>query len=536
MKILYCVDVENWAIGHLAQAKIKHNSHYISKLVAVHPRDVSIKADDFVKQVKEFDPDVIVYEYFRSCAELIKLKPELKKYKSILVHHNQRDKSLFYADWNELGIHTIVTHTSKCRVKLESKGYTNVITINHGINFDNFPYAEKEPEEKTIGYVGRVVPWKGLKEIAMAAKELNYPVMMMGKIDKADYWNQVPKESLRYDFMECSDEERIEAYRNMTIYVGFSEDNYEEGTLPFLEAMASGVPIVTTLNGVANDIIQDEYNALVVDFKDYEGLKKQIKRLMEDSELRKTLRRNAWNTVKLMTEQKMAYEYSKLFHKILFKKDEPLFSVIIPTYNRKEQVLEILYSLENQTYKHIEAVICDDDSDDGTGEMVMKFKEEHPRMIVKYINTKSDGYNLARARNMGAIEAEGKYLLFCDSRLKPDQDSILMFKEAFNQLKETDRVWLFGDKGGQKQSFVENFSCVKREHFMVFGMFNEQISEYGGMSQEIRTRWIEQEGQVSYVPSAIAEQMLSSSLNEQKRKSIIKMKFLLYKMFNDKRH
>ncbi len=530
MKVLFVPDVLNWAIGHLVQSKVKHLNQFECKVIAVHPRDAKVQAESFMDTVRDFEPDIIIYEYFRSAEQLINAQPDLKTYKSVLVHHNQRDKALFHADWNELGIDTIITHTSKAREKLNEKGYFNVETINHGIDLDFFTYSGEEPQEKQVGYVGRIVPWKGLKEVASACEELGYPLQIMGAVDKPEYWEQVSKKNLRFDYFECTDEERVGAYHNMSIYVGNSEDNYEEGTLPFLEALACGVPVVTTPNGVAKDIIQDEHNALLVPFGDYDALKNAIKRLMEDDELRKKLRKNGWNTVKNMTEKKMAWEYGKLIHQIVHKED--LVSVVIPsTFDRVGQVNKILRALENQTYnkKAIEAIVVWDEVVDL--ESIVLPKLAPVNITVRTLVTNKDGYNLAMARNLGAIESNGEFLMFCDSRLEPDMDSILVFVQAMDNLGGG-RFWMFGDKGAQKISFVENFSFLKRADFFRFGMMNERINRYGGMSQEIRTRWIRQGGELSYVEQAKAKQLIKSGTDDKKRKDIIESKFQLLKMYN----
>lgn len=535
MKILYVPDVADWAIGGLVKAKVTHTPYNRNMIIPIHPRDAGEKASWFLSEVKNFNPDIIVYEYFRSCQQLIHNQPELKNWKSILVHHNQKDKSLFHADWNELGIKVIVTHTAKCRQKLMDKGYTNVETINHGIDLSTFTYSDVEPEIPTIGYVGRVVPWKGLKEIAESAVELNYPVLMMGKLDKMDYWETVPKEKLQFDFMGCSNEERPNAYRNMTIYVGNSEDDYEEGTLPFLEAMACGVPVVTTLNGVANDIIRHEYNALVVPFQDKEALKAAIKRLMEDKELRATLRKNAWDTVRNMPEQKMAYQYSKLFNNLMH--GDELVSAIIPsTYDRKDNVHEILKSLNAQTYKHIEAIVIWDEAVyDATIMQEFRRMTDDLNITVKQFVSGEENYGLAKSRNIGIIESEGKYLLFCDSRLCPEPEAVHMFVVAMENV-EVPKVWLFGNKGSDKKAFVENFSFAKRAEIIKFGMMNERINMYGGMSQEIRTRWKGQGGVFEYIQDAHARQLQGSGMNDKKRQEIIKMKMLLLKMYEGENH
>ena len=534
MKVLFVPDVLNWAIGHLVQAKVKHLGQFDCKIVPVHPRDAKVQAESFMDTVRDFEPDIIIYEYFRSAEQLINAQPDLKQYKSILVHHNQRDKALFHADWNELKIDTIVTHSNKCREKLNAKGYFNVETINHGIDLDFFEYSDKEPEEMVVGYVGRILPWKGLKEIAEVCGELGYPVEVMGKHDRPEYWESIPKDNLRYTFFDCKDDERAEAYYNMTIYVGNSEDNYEEGTMPFLEALACGTPVVTTANGVANDIIQDEHNALLIPFKDKAKLKDAIKRLMEDADLRKKLRKQGWNTVKNMTEKKMAWEYGKLIHSIVHK--EGLVSVVIPsTFDRLGEVNKILKALENQTYnrKAIEAIVVWDEVVDLKDVKLPKL--DPVNITVRTMVTNQKGYNLAMARNIGAIEANGEYLMFCDSRLEPDMDSILIFVQAFDNLGGG-KFWLFGDKGAKKASFVENFSFLKREVFFQFGMMPERVNRYGGLSQEIRTRFIKQGGQLSYVEQAKAKELKKSGMSPQKRKDIIESKFQLLKMYNGQAH
>lgn len=531
-KILFVPDVADWAIGHLVSAKARNISQE-SKIIPIHPRDAKEKASWFLEEVKKYNPDIICYEYFRSAEQLINAQPELKQYTSVLVHHNQRDKALFHADWNELGIDKIVTHTNKCRRKLNEHGYSNVVTINHGIDVHEFSYRDKEPEELMIGYVGRIVPWKGLKEVAEVAQELGYPVQVMGKIDKVDYWNEIPKDNLRFDYFDCSDEERIEAYHSMTIYVGNSEDDYEEGTLPYLEAMACGVPVVTTPNGVANDKAVDGENALVVPFKNKEALKVKIKQAMEDKELRERLRKNAWDVVRHMTEEKMAYEYEKLFNKLLYG-DEPLVSVIVPsTYNRVEETKQILDALDSQTHKAVEVLVVWDEM-----EVFNKIDISKYCITVRELYTERDGYNLAHARNFGAIKARGEYLMFNDNRLKPESDAIQMFIQGMEvaQAHSDKKTWLFGDKGSQKKSFVENFSFVKRKDFTVFGMMPEWINRYGGLSQEVRTRWVEQGGAFEYVGQANAEQLRGSSMNKERRDGIVDMKFLLYTVYEDIAH
>jgi len=558
MKIAIVCDVPNWAIGHLAQSVEKHNERHEIRIMYVHPRDAGNAEiqEKFIKEIREFKPHIIDYEYFRTAGQLIEAFPELKHYKQVIVHHNMRTKAIYMWDWQnnpevdkpKLNVDRVLVHCNKTRQLIKDAGLAkNIDLIRYGIDVNSWNYTDKEPEDQAIGYAGRVVPWKGLKGIASVAKKLGYFVQMMGRIEKADYWATVDKDNLRFDFLECSDEERKDFYNNLTIFVQNATDGYESGPLPLLEAMASGVPVITTPAGQAGyeeGILQDRHNCLMIPFDDDEALEVAVNELMNDKELRATLRKNAWNTVKNMTDEKMALEYSKMWNRIVYP-DNKLVSIIIPgTYDRAVQVKEIVKSLTMQSYVNMEVIVAWDEEKKSENLQTSIFDKSKYEITIKEVWTDKDKkkypYNLAEARNRAIIEAEGEVLIFNDSRLKPDENSVMMFVEAVNNagavtIGGNDKVWFFGNKGGNKSSFVENFSAVKRKYLIEAGMFCERIDRYGGMTQEIRSRWKKQRGEFHYLENAVAEQIKKSNNSPEKKKNISDSKFKLFKMYGDER-
>lgn len=542
MKILIVPDVPNWAIGRLCGVIAMNNRHHKIETFYMGPRDVMEKYADFKKKVEEFQPDIIQYDYFRTAGQLFDLDPHLTKIPSIVVHHNQREKALYQYDFFAKGVKHIVVHNDRGLEILAKKGWDkNVSKIQLGIDPKYWHYKDEEPEEFIIGSAGRICSWKNEKLIINAAAELNLPVMHMGKMDEPDYWNSIEhKEVVRYDYWECTDSVRPSFYNNISVYVGASDDSRETGTLELLEAMASGTPVITTLSGVAAEICKDGVNCLVVPFNDQNAIKEAIIRIRDDAELRKSLRKEAWQTVKGMTEQKYAMQFEKLWYSLV-RADFPLVSVVIPTYNRSKQLSEVLNYFQNEEdYPNFEVVIVDDNSNDDTHEFFIDYRQD-AHYPIKYINTKADGYNLALARNLGVIESVGEIVVFCDSRLKPEAGALYSFVEAVqNAGKVTEggnkKVWFFGDKGSQKKSFVENFSAVKRSEIIEAGMFNERINKYGGMSQELRARWMKQGGEFYYLDSAKAVELTKSGMSTERRNDIVDMKMLLYKLYGDQRY
>lgn len=85
----------------------------------------------------------------------------------------------------------------------------------------------------------------------------------------------------------------------------------------------------------------------------------------------------------------------------------PLFSVVIPTYNRLSLLKEALASVGAQTFTDCEVIVVDDGSTDGTAEWL----RQQPRLRSFVQTNRGPG----AARNRGAKEARGKYLAFLDS-------------------------------------------------------------------------------------------------------------------------
>jgi glycosyltransferase involved in cell wall biosynthesis len=87
----------------------------------------------------------------------------------------------------------------------------------------------------------------------------------------------------------------------------------------------------------------------------------------------------------------------------------PFFSIIIPTYNRAEELKRSLESVLSQTFTDFEVIVVDDGSTDNTSATVRSFKD----MRVHYIYHQNS--ERSATRNTGMKAAEGNYICFLDS-------------------------------------------------------------------------------------------------------------------------
>ena len=105
-------------------------------------------------------------------------------------------------------------------------------------------------------------------------------------------------------------------------------------------------------------------------------------------------------------------------------KDNPLVSVVIPTYNRPIYLERCIKSVLKQSYKNIEIIVVDDNNPDTparfeTEKIMKKYLSNYRVRYLKHCCNK----NGSAARNTGWRNSNGKYITFID-----DDDIILPLK------------------------------------------------------------------------------------------------------------
>ncbi len=89
-------------------------------------------------------------------------------------------------------------------------------------------------------------------------------------------------------------------------------------------------------------------------------------------------------------------------------KDNPLVSVVIPTYNSEKTLPKCLESIKNQTYNTVEIIIVDNFSSDATRGIAGK----QGAMVVESNAIRS------KARNIGMQQSKGYFILSIDSDME----------------------------------------------------------------------------------------------------------------------
>jgi len=113
--------------------------------------------------------------------------------------------------------------------------------------------------------------------------------------------------------------------------------------------------------------------------------------------------------------------------------NNPLVSIVIPTYNYDNYLPIAIKSCIQQTYKNIEIIVVDDGSTDNTRAVVEGFRDS-----VRYI--RQDNRGVSSARNRGLEGAQGSFITFLDADDALTTDSIEMRVLILTENKDADFV------------------------------------------------------------------------------------------------
>lgn len=90
-------------------------------------------------------------------------------------------------------------------------------------------------------------------------------------------------------------------------------------------------------------------------------------------------------------------------------------TIAIPLFNAEQYLNKTMSTALAQTFSSIEFLIIDDQSTDGSLEIIRQLQQEHPRGKDIRIFYQKKNKGVAEARNAAIREATGKYLFFLDS-------------------------------------------------------------------------------------------------------------------------
>jgi GT2 family glycosyltransferase len=228
--------------------------------------------------------------------------------------------------------------------------------------------------------------------------------------------------------------------------------------------------------------------------------------------------------------------------------ETPLVSVLIVTWNRKEDVLETIRSVYDQDYRNFEIVVVDNGSKDGTVEAM---HQAYPRVKLVALD-KNVGISIGR--NAGIAVSSGDIIFCLDSDASPGNNSLTNIVHIFQTDPEigvinskivnvfTEEIdggpgWAYSEKQKANQdqeffswSFSEGGAAIRKEVFEKVGLFWEKLF-FGNEGQELSMRVLDAGYKILYYPRSIVYHRLSSQQrvgNQDREYQFLKNNLYIY--------
>lgn len=289
-------------------------------------------------------PDIVHVHLFEAqriglpAAWLARIRKRIYTRHNSTFHHDYQPSGIKYDRLsNLLSTHVISVSQATDHVlnELEHVPVKKQVRIPHGFDWQSFDAITEEriaavrnrwsipTTRPVVGMVSRFIEWKGvqfaLEGFAMFQEQFPdaclvlanasgpYEAILGGRLSSLD-----PHHVVRIPF----EEDVFALYRTFDLFVHVPIDSAAEAFgQAYIESMASGVPSIVTLSGIACEFVVDRRNALTVPYKDSEAISVAMTELWTNPELRKTIAANAREDVvsrfgidQMITSLKQVYD------------------------------------------------------------------------------------------------------------------------------------------------------------------------------------------------------------------------------------
>ena len=192
------------------------------------------------------------------------------------------------------GAHKVITPSMYFK-HLVSKWVNNpekVSCIYNGIDLSIIPQTSIEYQPKTIISSGRLVSWKGFSALIVAMQSLSDWKLfiagdgpMRGELEKTS--TELGVNDRVFFLGRIKQDELIKKMQACDVFV--LNTRFESFSFQVVEAMACGIPVVTTNIGNLKEIIDDGKNGILIKPDDIDAIVSVCKKLSSDISFRKSI-------------------------------------------------------------------------------------------------------------------------------------------------------------------------------------------------------------------------------------------------------
>jgi len=313
--------------GSVLENFLIDNSFRFKRITSEGKKSIPVSIFKISKYLKKNKIEVVHCHLFEAnivgliAAKLVAIKKRIYTRHHSTFHHLYFPRAVWYdrfINWLATDIIAISENVEKVLIEKENVKPSKIHLIQHGFDLEGFKNGNEEKIQKlklkynsneklpVIGVISRYFSLKGIQYTIPAFATLlqKYPNAYLilanasgnFKAEISNLLSTLPANS----FIEIPFEEDIfSLYHLFDIFVHVPiNPEIEAFGQTYIEALASGIPSIFTLSGIAPEFIINGENALVVGFENSEEIYEAFIKILNNDKLKKTLTENGIKCVK----------------------------------------------------------------------------------------------------------------------------------------------------------------------------------------------------------------------------------------------
>jgi glycosyltransferase involved in cell wall biosynthesis len=185
----------------------------------------------------------------------------------------------------------------------EKAGYGDVYNIGQGVDTERFRPAVMPPENFQALIISSLKPLKGIRYLVDAWKKKPFPLKFVGEIS-SPVRKTIPKGIELIGFSEP-----LQHYQKASCLV--LPTLTECFSRVILEAMACGLPVITTHNSGGTDIIKSYKNGIIIPVKDSKAIREAVQYIKDNPPEAKLMGTRARETAEMNTWEHLTQRVKK---------------------------------------------------------------------------------------------------------------------------------------------------------------------------------------------------------------------------------
>jgi colanic acid/amylovoran biosynthesis glycosyltransferase len=302
---------------------VSGSNPWVNRLERLLPYRVRNKRVVSAEQKLSRENEVVICNFGWFGASMARHKTHQNAAKLITIFHGfdmsstlEEAQSQPYAELFRVGdLHLPISELWRDKLLALGAPQDKVRIFRMGVDLNNFQFNERKTDAQkpfTLTAVGRFVEKKGLEyairaiaHIRSVNKDLNIRLQIVGDGPLKPVLQSLTEElKLQEEVLFLGRMPHLEISKTLNMSDAFmlpsvtAQNGDMEGIpVSLMEAMASGVPVISTRHSGIPELIEHEVNGLLADERDYVGLAKVIERTLADPESSKVRARAARATI-----------------------------------------------------------------------------------------------------------------------------------------------------------------------------------------------------------------------------------------------